>query len=445
MSEPSSKPAKKQIRLGAFLQAVGHHLAAWRDPEVQPRDLTDFVHYRRLTAIAEDAKFDAVFFADNVGLPGASPEVLSRGALTYYYEPLTLLAALAPLTSRIGLIATVSASYMPPYHVARKFASLDHLSEGRVGWNVVTSGTDFEAQNFGLDHQRTHKDRYARAAEHVEVVKGLWDSWDDGAILDDPARDRFFDPTKVRALNHKGAHFSVAGPLQSGRPVQGHPVIVQAGSSDDGQDLAAATGEVVFTAQQTRAGAQAFYRGLKDRAVALGRSADSVLIMPGLMPFVAPTKAEAEDRFAALQALVDPAMGMGLLSGLIGWNLSGFPLDGPVPDPPATEGWQSRQKLFVDIARAEGLTIRQLMARVVSARGHRVIVGDAITVADEMQEWFEGGAADGFNILPPTLPHGLDAFARLVVPELQKRGLFRTAYEGKTLRDHLGLARPVRV
>lgn len=436
--------AKKQMRLGAFVQAIGHHLAAWRDPEVNPRDLTDFVHYRRLAAIAEDAKFDAVFFADNVGIPGASPELLSRGAPPYYFEPLTLMAALAPLTSRIGMIATVSTSYMQPYHVARKFASLDHLSNGRVGWNVVTSGTDFEAQNFGLDHQDAHKERYSRAAEHVEVVKGLWDSWDDDAILDDPKRDQFFDPTKVRPLNHKGKYYSVAGPLQSGRPVQGHPVIVQAGSSDDGQELAAAIAEVVFTAQLTLEGAQAFYSEIKGRVMAAGREPQEVLVMPGLMPFVAATRAEAEDRYDALQALVDPVIGLGLVSRLIGWDLSAFPLDGPFPDPPATEGWQSRQKLFVDVARAEGLSIRQLMAKVVSARGHRVVVGDPTMVADEMQEWFEGNAADGFNILPPTLPHGLEAFARLVVPELQRRGLFRTEYEGKTLRDHLGLRRPPR-
>ena len=345
--------AKKQMRLGAFVQAIGHHLAAWRDPEVNPRDLTDFVHYRRLAAIAEDAKFDAVFFADNVGIPGASPELLSRGAPPYYFEPLTLMAALAPLTSRIGMIATVSTSYMQPYHVARKFASLDHLSNGRVGWNVVTSGTDFEAQNFGLDHQDAHKERYSRAAEHVEVVKGLWDSWDDDAILDDPKRDQFFDPTKVRPLNHKGKYYSVAGPLQSGRPVQGHPVIVQAGSSDDGQELAAAIAEVVFTAQLTLEGAQAFYSEIKGRVMAAGREPQEVLVMPGLMPFVAATRAEAEDRYDALQALVDPVIGLGLVSRLIGWDLSAFPLDGPFPDPPATEGWQSRQKLFVDVARAD--------------------------------------------------------------------------------------------
>ena len=286
--------APRQMRLGAFLFGVGHHAAAWRHPAVDPANLYRFDFFRDLAQKAEAAKFDAVFFADNVGLPGAPIAGLSGGPPVYFWEPLTMLAALATHPSRIGLIATVSATYLPPYHVARKFSALDQLSNGRVGWNLVTSGSDSEAANFGLDQQLSHADRYARAAEHVAVVKALWDSWEDDALILDKDGGRFFDPAKLHPVNHVGQHFSVRGPLQSGRPVQGHPVIVQAGSSDDGQSLAAATAEVVFTAQQSLADAVTFAQGLKDRAEAAGRSRDSLLVMPGVSIYVAPTRAEAQ-------------------------------------------------------------------------------------------------------------------------------------------------------
>ncbi|MCI3135631.1 LLM class flavin-dependent oxidoreductase [Phenylobacterium aquaticum] len=434
--------SKRHIRLGAFLFGVGHHLAAWRAPEVDPAAYTRFEHFRDLTLSAERAGFDAVFFADNVALPGAPLDVLSRGAQAYYWEPLTLLAALATQTDRIGLIATVSSTYLPPYHLARKFASLDHLSNGRVGWNLVTSGSDAEARNFGLDHQLGHADRYARAREYIQVVQGLWDSWDDDAHLFDKAAQRVFDPAKVRPLNHVGQHYAVAGPLQSARPVQGHPVIVQAGSSDDGKDLAAASAEVVFTAQQDLAEARDFYADLKARAAACGRAPDQILVMPGVMPFVAATEAQARAKLERLQALVDPKAALRLLSGFLGVDASGFDLDAPLPDLPVTEGWQSRQKLFADLTAREGLTVRDLLDRVVPARGHKVVVGDPGQVADLLEDWFAGGAADGFNILPATLPGGLDDFNALVVPELRRRGLISDQPEGATLRDHLGLARP---
>ncbi len=436
--------ARRQIKLGAFLMGVGHHLAAWRHPDVRPADLVDFEHYRRLTLAAEAAGFDAVFFADNVAFPAGPPELLARAPTPYYFEPLALLSALAPLTSRIGLIATVSATYLPPYHLARKFASIDHISGGRAGWNLVTSGSDAEARNFGLDHQLAHAERYARAEEYVEVVKGLWDSWDDDAWLFDKDAQRAFDPAKVRPLNHVGRYFSVQGPLQSSRPVQGWPVIVQAGSSGDGQALAARTAEVVFTAQQTLDEARAFTQGLKAQAAGFGRSPDDILVMPGIMPFVAETESQARAQYEALQDLVDPRIGIGLLSAMAGADLSGLPLDEPLPDLPVTEGWQSRQKLFVDLSRRENLTLRQLAGRVAAARGHKVVIGNPRQVADQLQAWFEGGAADGFNILPPTLPGDLTAFIELVVPELRRRGLFRDAYDGSTLREHLGLRRPVR-
>ena len=354
------------------------------------------------------------------------------------------MAALAPLTRRIGLIATVSSTYLQPYHLARKFASLDHLSQGRVGWNLVTSGSDSEARNFGLEHQISHAERYARASEYLEVVNGLWDSWDDDALIFDKANQYAFDPAKVRSLDHVGPFYSVRGPLQTARPVQGRPVIVQAGSSEDGQILAAASAEVVFTAQQTLEDAQAFYRGIKSKARGIGRSPDDILVMPGIMPFVGRTQAEAEAKLKILQDLVEPRRALGLLGAFLGIDASGFDLDAPLPDLPATEGWQSRQKLFADLTRRENLTVRGLLDRIVPARGHKVLVGDPKTIVDSLEAWFSSEAADGFNILAPTLPDGLIDFITYVVPELQRRGLFRTEYAGVTLRDHLGLKRPTR-
>lgn len=432
----------RKIRLGAFLFGVGHHLAAWRHPDVDPSAALRFEHFARLATSAEAAGFDAVFFADNVALPGWDAEQLSQGPQPYYWEPLTLLAALATQTRRIGLIATVSTTYLPPYHLARKFASLDHLSGGRVGWNLVTSGSDAEAQNFGLDHQLSHSERYARAREYVGVVKGLWDSWDDEPYIFDKEEQRYFDPAKLHRLDHVGRYYSVRGPLQSARPVQGHPVIVQAGSSDEGQDLAAYSAEVVFTAQQTLDEAKAFYRGLKGRTAQQGRSPDRLLIMPGIMPFVAASEDEAKRKLDTLQALVAPERGLRLLSTFLGADTSGFDLDKPLPALPTTQGWQSRQQLFADLTRRENLTVRDLIDRVVPARGHRVLVGTPGQIADGLEEWFSSGAADGFNILPPTLPAGLDDFNALVIPELRRRGLFREAYEGRTLRENLGLPRP---
>jgi FMN-dependent oxidoreductase (nitrilotriacetate monooxygenase family) len=432
------------MRLGAFLFGLGHHLAAWRDPETDPADLTRFEHYLRSTQIAEAAGFDAVFLADNVGLPGGSLERISRAAPVYYWDPLTVLAALATHTRRIGLIATVSATYMPPYHVARKFASLDLLSGGRMGWNVVTSASDAEARNFGFAQQLAHDDRYARAAEHLTVVKGLWDSWADDALVLDQAGGRFFDPAKVRPLNHNGAMFQVSGPLQTGRPVQGYPVIVQAGASEDGRALAGQSAEVVFTAQQSLAGAKAFYDDIKARAEANGRAREDVLIMPGVMPIVAETDAEAQARLDRLDGLLGEGQSIGALSGLVGHDLSKFDPDAPMPDLPLTEGWRSRQQLFMDVSREEGLSLRQLAQRVAAARGHLVVVGTPARIADVLQAWFEGGAADGFNIMAPVLPGDLERFTRLVVPELRRRGLMRQGYVGTTLREHLGLRRPDR-
>jgi len=434
---------KRQLHLGAFLQGVGHHLAAWRHPDVNPADAVRLSHFQNLARIAEAAKFDAIFFADNVGLADAPPSVQTKAALPYYFEPLLLLASLAGLTERIGLVATVSSTYLPPYHLARKFATLDHLSGGRSGWNLVTSGTNFEARNFGLDHQLTHASRYERAREYMQVVKGLWDSWEDQPYRFDKQAGQFFDPHKLHRLAHSGTHYRVHGALQTERPPQGYPVLVQAGSSDDGQDLAAASAELVFTAQQTVEGARAFYSELKGRLPAYGRSPDALKVLPGISPIIGRTEEEAQEKYALLQSLIDPAVGLGLLSGFLGgFDFSPYPLDGPLPELPATEGWQSRQALFVDMARRDGLSIRQLYQSVASARGHLTVVGTPTSIADLMEHWFNTGAADGFNVLAPTLPQGLSEFAQTVIPELQRRGLFRTDYSGHTLREHLGLARP---
>ncbi len=435
--------APRQIRLGAFLQGVGHHLAAWRHPDVDPRNAINIEHFKNLARIAERGKFDAIFFADGLGLPPAPEALITKAAPIHYFEPLLLLSILSTVTEKIGLAATVSTTYLPPFHLARKFATLDHLSNGRAAWNLVTSGTDFEAANFGLTAQVTHHDRYARAREYVDVVRKLWDSFEDDPFLFDQAGARFFEPSKLHATAHSGEHYSVHGTLAIDRPPQGYPVLVQAGSSDDGQELAAATAEVVFTAQQTLVDAQAFYKGLKERAVRYGRAPDSILVFPGIQPIIGRTQQEAEDKLGQLQSLVDPVLSIGLLSAFLNRDLSTYPIDGPLPNLLSTEGWQSRQQLFVDLARRENLSIRQLALRIAGGRGHKTLIGTPQSIADTLEEWFTQGAADGFNILPPVFPFGLEEFTDLVIPELRRRGLFRTEYEGKTLRENLGLARPL--
>jgi FMN-dependent oxidoreductase (nitrilotriacetate monooxygenase family) len=432
------------MHLGAFFFGVGHHLAAWRHPDVNPGAASSIAQLRAWAQIAEAAKFDAIFFADNVGLPGPPDAVVAKNALWYPMEPLLALSALSQATERIGLVATVSTTYLPPYHLARKYATLDQISGGRAGWNLVTSGSDFEARSFGLDKQLDHAHRYARTHEYVQIVKGLWDTWEDDAFIHDKAANQFFDPERLHRVAFDGEHFKVHGGLQTPRSPQGYPVLVQAGSSSDGQDLAASAAEVVFTAQQTPEAARAFYQSLKGRLPAYGRTPDQLKILPGISPFVGRTQQEAQDKFDQLQGLIDPVLGVGLLSTFLGnADLSAYPVDGPFPqDLPVTQGWQSRQELFAKMARDEGLSIRQLYKKVAGARGHWTLVGTPETIADQLEHWFTTGAADGFNVLAPTLPHGLKDFAELVVPELQRRGLFRKDYAGTTLREHLGLARP---
>lgn len=433
----------RKIKLGAFLPGGGQHIAAWRHPDSPADGATSFEFHKQLAQTAERGLFDAYFLADtlSVGLGGRE----GGNAKIAGFEPVTLFSALAPLTKNIGFIATSSTTYEEPYTLARKFASLDLISGGRAGWNVVTSAGDDTARNFNRDKQLDHADRYYRAHEHVEVVKALWDSWEDDAFIRDKESGRFYDTDKLHDINHKGAHFQVKGPLNAPRPVQGHPVIVQAGQSEDGRGLAAHSAEVIFTAHQKLETAQEFYRDIKRRVRAAGRNPEHVLIMPGVAPFVGRTEEEARAKYKQLTDLIIPEDGLALLNGLAGQTLDirGYPLDGPLPPQDETEGMKSRQILIRQIADENGFTIRQLYEWVATARGHYTVVGTPEQIADQLESWFRNDAADGFNILPPWLPGGLDDFVELVIPELQRRKLFRTAYEGSTLRENLGLPRPV--
>ena len=432
----------RTLSLGAFLMATGHHVSAWRHPDVPADGGLDFRLYKRLAQVAEAAKFDAVFVADSVAAPTA--EIASRMARSDPFEPLTLLSALAAVTERIGLIGTVTTSYNEPYHVARKFASLDHLSAGRAGWNLVTSDAAAEALNFNRQEHFGHAERYARAREFHEVVTGLWDSWEDDAFTRDKASGQYYDPAKLHVLNHEGEHFRVQGPLNVARTPQGRPVIVQAGSSETGRELAAQTADVVFTAQTSLAAGRDFYNDLKGRLPRFGRGPDELRIMPGVFVVVGQSQAEAQEKFEQFQELVEPQVGVALLSRMLGnFDLSAYPLDGPLPELPLTDsGQRSRQLLLTELAGRENLTLAQLGRRIAGGRGHHCLIGTPTQIADELQAWFEGGAADGFNVLVPHLPGGLEDVANHVVPELQRRGLFRREYSGSTLREHLGLTRP---
>lgn len=435
---------RRQLRLGLFLQETGHHIAGWRAPQAAADAVRDFRHQVELAQLAESALFDLLFIQDSYAMRGANDiNALQHTARSIHWDPVTALSALAMVTQRIGLIGTATTTYNEPYTLARHFASLDHISQGRAGWNLVTSNNEAEALNFSRDQHAVHGDRYARAEEFLTVVKGLWDTWEDDAFVDDKQAGQFFDPARLHVLNHQGEHFSVKGPMTLARPPQGHPVLVQAGSSDTGKRLGAATADVIFTAQQTLEAAQHFYADMKALAAQAGRDPDQLLIMPGLLPVVAATQAEAEAKFQALQDQVLPEVGLATLATTLGEvDLSGYDLDGPLPELPEANGPKSRRQLLIDMARRDNLTIRQLYQRVVGARGHLTIVGTAEQVADVMERWLLEGAADGFNIMPAELPLGLSDFTERVVPELQRRGLFRTHYQGSTLREHLGLARP---
>lgn len=432
------------MHLGLALNAIGFHVAAWRHPEARPELASDLRRYAAIAATAERGRFDFLFLADSAAVhQGADVAAMSRMAPFYQMEPLTLLASLAVLTERIGLVASVTTTYNEPFHIARKIATLDHLSFGRAGWNLVTSANQAEAFNFSRDTHMAHADRYVRAREAAQIVRGLWDSWEDDAFLYDKAGGRFFDPTKLHVLGHEGSAFSVLGPLNVNRPPQGHPVIAQAGSSEPGMELAAETADLVFTQQTTLAAGRAFYADVKGRMARFGRSPDQLKIMPGLVPYAAPSQAEADEEFERLQGLILPEVGLALLRELLGGaDLSGHDLDGPVPDITDSNAGKARLGNLMRLAREKNLSIRQLYQHVASSRGHWVLRGTPGHIADVLEEWVQQDAADGFIIVPPTLPGALDRFVDLVVPELQRRGLFRTGYEGTTLREHLGLARP---
>ena len=435
----------RKLRLGAFIMATGHHIAAWRHPGSQADAGINIDHYVQLAQTAERGLFDQVFVADSPGQRHRGDEdSLSRQGRVSYFEPVTLWAALSQVTKHIGFVATASTTYEDPYLLARKFASLDHISKGRAAWNVVTTSADNVHGNFGLAAHPDPAARYARAHEFVEVVKGLWDSFEDDAFARDKASGVYFDPRKLHALNHVGPHFKVKGPLNIERPPQGHPVIVQAGSSEDGKELAAATAEAIFTAWTSREEAQAFYADVKGRMAKYGRRPEQLLVLPGISPVIGRTEEEAQAKWAELQALIHPSVGLNVLQPF--WphdDLSRWDLDAPppyYPEPP--KGVNSRAHVVIQLARRERFTVRQLYEYLAGARGHWVVVGTPAQIADQMQDWFEHGAADGFNVMPPVLPQSLNEFVDLVVPELQRRGLFRTAYEGRTLRENLGLARP---
>jgi alkanesulfonate monooxygenase len=433
-----------QIRLGAFFNPTGHHVASWRHPRAQADAAINFPHYVELAQTAERGCFDMIFFADNVAVRDAHMDALSRSAqYIANLEPITLISALSVVTRHIGLVATASTSYNEPYHVARKFASLDHISGGRAGWNLVTSSQQAEALNFSRDVHYRHAERYDRAREFAQIVVGLWDSWDDDAFVRDKASGQMFIPEKMHVLNHKGQHFSVRGPLNIQRPPQGHPVIVQAGGSDDMIAVAAEFAEVIFCVPLTLEAGQTFYKDIKTRAARYGRAPDHIKIMPGLSAVVGRTEADANEQYEYLQSLIHPIVAREILSTIFaGYDFSRHPLDGPMPDVPPNEGSLATQQQIMAMARRENLTLLQTAMRAAGARGKSVIKGTPEQVADYIEEWFVNEACDGFNIMPPFLPGAFDDFVDLVIPELQRRGLFRTEYTGRTLRDHLGLPRP---
>ena len=426
---------------------MGQHIAAWLHPDAQIDAGQNFPYFVQLAQTAERAKFDFVFMADAVATRDGNLEALSRWPqYMAHFEPITLLSATAAQTRNIGLVCTASTSYYEPFNVARLFGSLDHISAGRAGWNVVTSANASASFNFNRDEHYDIAERYQRAREFVQVVLGLWDSWEDDAFVRDRASRRYFDPGKLHKLNHKGNFFSVRGPMNLARPPQGYPVIAQAGASEDGKELGAETAEVIFFSQQRISAAREFYKDVKGRMARFNRKPDQLKMLAGLNPTVGRTASEAQEKFQFLQSLIHPDVGKELISvDLGGADLSGLSVDDPIPDdliPQKTRSSISRLKTVGTVAKDEQLTIRQLYERYAGSRGSYSVVGTPAQIADQMEEWLTTEAADGFIIQASYLPGGFEDFVSLVVPELQRRGLFRTEYAGRTLRDHLGLRRP---
>jgi len=430
------------MKLGAFFNLPGHHVASWRHPSSGADRTLDLDYLIELAQTAERGKFDMVFFADVFG-----QSILENSSSGLKLDPVIIISALAAVTKNIGLTATLTTTYNEPFHVARKFGAIDHLSKGRAAWNVVTSANDSESLLFGKEKHLQHALRYERAEEFVDVVKKLWFSIEDEALVIDKEQGRFLDIDKVHPVNHEGEWFKVQGTLDSPSTPQGHPVIVQAGSSEVGKELAAKTAEVIFTAWQTLEEAQAFYRDVKGRLAKYGRKPEDLKIMPGVFITVAKTEEEALAKQRELNSYILPEVGLVYLSNFTNIDLSGYDVDAPLPDFSTIEDKTNpriRYNIIRDIAKRENLqTIREVYERIAGARGHREIVGTPEQIVDQLEEWFLNEGADGFNIMPPTFPDGLNDIVELVIPELQRRGLFRTEYESDTLRENLGLSVPV--
>ncbi len=432
---------RKQLRLGAFMRPVSIHTGAWRYPGAIPDANFNFPAMKRFIQTLERGKFDAFFMADHLAVLNMPVNALKRSHTVTSFEPFTLLSALSSVTEHIGLMATASTTYDSPYHIARRFASLDHISGGRAGWNIVTTANPDAALNFGLEEDMDHDERYRRAREFYDVVTGLWDSFADDAFVRDVESGIFVDPARMHVLDHKGEHLSVRGPLNIARPVQGWPVVIQAGASEAGRQLAAETAEVIFGSSPNLAAGKAFRDDIHRRMAAVGRDPDSLKILPAAFVVVGDTVEDARAKRTHLDSLVHYDSSIGSLNSMLGYDVSSFDPDGPLPDIPPSNGSQSGRDRLVNVARERNLTIREL-ALTVGGYGGLSFVGPPTLIADQMEQWLDEGGSDGFNIMFPYLPEGLDDFVDKVVPELQRRGLFRTEYEGATLRENLGLKRP---
>ncbi|APG14901.1 nitrilotriacetate monooxygenase [Bradyrhizobium japonicum] len=434
-----------EMKLGLFLVQAGYNQGAWRDPGVPASGGVDIAHYTHMAAIAEGAAFHFVFCADSPSVSEPDHATIARAGRNDGFEPITLLSALSSRTQQIGLVATATTTYHQPYHLARMLASLDYLSGGRAAWNIVTSAGKFEAANFGEEELPDYDTRYARAKEFVEVVKGLWDTWEDDAFIRDKQGGIFADTNKLHLLNHRGSYFSVRGPLNVARPPQGYPVLVQAGASDAGIRFATEVGEVVFTAEPSLENGKRYYANLKAKVRALGRQEDQLLIMPGIVPIVGRTKQEASEKLQRLQSYTPLDVLITRADQWLGFvtDLRSVNLDALVPEAlPPTNFFQSRQKVLLGLAARHNFTWRQLIRLIADSGGHLMVVGTPDEIANTMVDTFDQRAADGFNILPATVPGGLKDFVELVIPELRRRGKFRSGYSGKTLRENLGLKRP---
>lgn len=436
-------PEKKQMHLGAFFQTfLGHHLAAWRYPKTKTEEVTSLSLYKEIAQLSEQGKFDLLFLAD----------VLAHNDEDIAYTPqirleaTAMMAALAAVTSKIGLVATLSTTFNHPFNVARKFATIDHMSGGRAAWNVVTTAHDHEAANYGLSQQIDHSLRYEQGTEFVEVTKELWDSWEDDTLLFNRETGIFLDADKIHSINHNGKFYQVKGPINIPRPPQGHPVIVTASASEDGREFAAKHADILFTiAPSTVHEGKAVYDEMKRRVARHGRDPKQFNIMPGIVPFVGRTQKEAEEKFEHFQELILPELGIGWLSRYVDHDLSKYSPNDYLPELKNVDqvnGEKGRFKLLADLARNENLTISQLARYFVQSQGHLFVVGSGEAVADKLSDWFLYGACDGFNVKFPYFPGGIKDFVDYTIPELQTRGLFRTEYEGNTLRENLGLDFP---